>query len=142
MYHKLYIPPIQKWVFIFLAIAACLLAAFTSSMSAEEKSDGQSAWEFYVAPFVWALAADGNVTVKGIKIGGIAFGSDFAWDAFALIGYRFDLFGKNNASVFAGYRALHQDYTDGSGDDKFKWDVTLDGPVLGLSWTFLCLEAL
>jgi hypothetical protein len=30
----------------------------------EEKSDGQSAWEFYVAPFVLALAANGNVTVN------------------------------------------------------------------------------
>ena len=70
----------QKWVFVFPAVAALLLAAFTLPASAEEKSDGQSAWEFYVAPFVWALAADGNVTVKGIKIGGIAFGSDFAWD--------------------------------------------------------------
>jgi hypothetical protein len=267
---------LQKWVFVFPAVAALLLAAFTPTLSAEEKSDGQSAWEFYVAPFVWALAADGNVTVKGIKadvdmsfndirdqlnvaamveyggrkgnwgvwghtfyanlgkdtkvagikidptikiwwqvlggsyrlgtwhlsdapgkkapavtvdtyfggrythlgvrfdikgfpnrdgdkqwvepliglstlwdlserwslqlkgdIGGIAFGSDFAWDAIGLIGYRFPLFSKeNNAAVFAGYRALHQDYTDGSGDDKFKWDVTLDGPILGLKIDF------
>jgi len=50
-----------------------------------------------------------------------------------LIGYRLHLFSKEkNAAVFAGYRALQQDYTDGSGDDKFKWDVTLDGPILGL----------
>ena len=47
-----------------------------------------------------------------------------------------DLFGKNNAAVFAGYRALHQDYTDGSGDDEFKWDVTLDGPILGFRIDF------
>ena len=72
----------QKRVFASLSIAVLLLAAFTLSVSAEEKSDGQSTWEFYVAPFVWALFAIGNVTVKGIKIGGIAFGSDFAWDAF------------------------------------------------------------
>jgi hypothetical protein len=53
-----------------------------------------------------------------------------------LIGYRFDLFGKANAMVFAGYRALYQDYTDGSGDDKFKWDVTLDGPIQDLRIDF------
>jgi hypothetical protein len=58
------------------------------------------------------------------------------WYAARLIGYRFDLFGKDTATVFAGYRALHQDYTDGSGDDKFKWDVTLDGPILGLKIDF------
>ena len=84
---------------------------------------------------LWDLSERWAVQLKG-DIGGIAFGSDFAWDAFALIGYRFDLFGKNNAAVFAGYRALHQDYTDGSGDDKFKWDVTLDGPILGLRIDF------
>ena len=67
MYQKLYIPPMQKWVFVFLAIAVLLLAAFTPAVFAEEKSDGQSAWKFYVAPYVWALSADGNVTVKGIK---------------------------------------------------------------------------
>ena len=65
-------------------------------------------------------------------IGGVAFGSDFAWSAFGLIGCRFNLFGENNARVLAGYRALSQDYTDGSGRDKFQWDVTLYGPILGL----------
>lgn len=42
-------------------------------------------------------------------------GADFAWSAFGLIGFRFGLFGEDNARVFAGYRALFQDYTDGSG---------------------------
>ena len=69
-------------------------------------------------------------------IGGVTFGPDFAWDALGLIGYRFNLFGENNASEFVGYRALSQDYTDCSGDDKFEWDVTLYGPVLGLVITF------
>jgi hypothetical protein len=27
---------------------------------------------------------------------------------------------------------LYQDYSSGSGDDKFEWDVTLYGPVIGL----------
>lgn len=33
-------------------------------------------------------------------------GADFAWSAFGLIGFRFGLFGEDNARVFAGYRAL------------------------------------
>jgi hypothetical protein len=53
-----------------------------------------------------------------------------------LIGYQFSLFGEDNARVFAGYRALSQDYTDGSGNDKFEWDVTLHGPILGLGIRF------
>jgi hypothetical protein len=46
------------------------------------------------------------------------------------------LFGEDNAGVFAGYRALSQDYTDGSGNDKFEWDVTLHRPILGFLINF------
>jgi hypothetical protein len=53
-----------------------------------------------------------------------------------LIGYQFNFFGEDNARVFAGYRALYQDYTDSSGTDKFQWDMTLHGPILGLAITF------
>ena len=78
-------------------------------------------WDFYER---WTLTLGGN-------IGGVAFGSDFAWSTSGLIGYQFNLFGEDNARVFAGYRALSQDYTDGSGNNKFEWDVTLCGPILG-----------
>ncbi len=80
---------------------------------------------------IWDLSEQWTVTLAG-DIGGFGAGSDFAWDAFGLIGYRFSLFGQENARVLAGYRALSQDYTDGSGTDKFQWDVTLHGPILGL----------
>ena len=84
---------------------------------------------------IWDLSERWTITAAG-DIGGIAFGSDFAWDAFGLIGYRFGLFGENNARVLAGYRALSQDYTDGSGRNKFKWDITMHGPILGLDIGF------
>jgi hypothetical protein len=84
---------------------------------------------------IWNLSERWTITAAG-DIGGVAFGSDFAWGAFGLIGYRFNLFGEKNARVLAGYRALSQDYTDGSGRDKFKWDVTLHGPILGLDIGF------
>jgi hypothetical protein len=83
-------------------------------------------WDFYER---WALTLAGD-------IGGVAFGSDFAWSASGLVGYQFNLFGEDNARVFAGYRALSQDYTDGSGTDKFQWDVILHGPILGLLMQF------
>jgi hypothetical protein len=83
-------------------------------------------WDFYER---WTLALAGD-------IGGVAFGSDFAWTTSGLIGYQFNLFGEKNARVFGGYRALSQDYTDGSGDDKFQWDITLHGPILGLDIKF------
>jgi hypothetical protein len=31
---------------------------------------------------------------------------------------------------------MYQDYTDGSGDNKFEWNVTLHGPILGLGIEF------
>jgi hypothetical protein len=99
--------------------------------------DGDKQW---VEPLVgirtfWDLSERWTISLTG-DIGGVAFGSDFAWDAIGLIGYRFSLFAEDNARAFAGYRALSQDYTDGSGDDKFEWDVTLYGPVLGLVINF------
>jgi hypothetical protein len=83
-------------------------------------------WDFYER---WVLTLAGD-------IGGVAFGSDFAWSASGLIGYQFSLFGEDNARAFAGYRALSQDYTDGSGNDQFEWDVTLHGPILGMGIRF------
>lgn len=74
----------------------------------------------------WTLSLHGNV-------GGFGVGSDFTWETLGGIGYRFRFFSKeNNARAVGGYRAVHQDYTDGSGNDKFEWDVTLHGPILGL----------
>jgi len=100
--------------------------------------DGDKSW---VEPLIgvrtlWDLSERWTITLLG-DIGGVAFGSDFAWNAFGLVGYRFPLFSKeNNATVFAGYRALSQDYTDGSGRNKFQWDMTLYGPLLGLRIEF------
>ena len=74
----------------------------------------------------WELSLQGNV-------GGFGVGSDFTWGAYGDIGYRFSLFSKkNNARFVAGYRVLYQDYSSGSGDNEFKWDVTMYGPVTGL----------
>jgi hypothetical protein len=67
----------------------------------------------------WSLAAEAN-------IGGFGVGSDFAWNAQAVVGYQFTVFGVPT-TLAAGYRALHQDYDH----NDFKWDVTMHGPVLG-----------
>jgi hypothetical protein len=64
-------------------------------------------------------------------IGGFGVGSDFAWQALATVGYRFSLLGAD-ATALVGYRALSQDYTDG----RFRWDMTLYGPVLGVTLRF------
>ncbi len=77
----------------------------------------------------WSLVAAGDV-------GGISTSDQYSAEAFGLIGYRFGLFGVNNANLFGGYRVLHQKYENGSGRDKFDWDMTMHGPVAGLKITF------
>lgn len=73
-----------------------------------------------------ALAAD---------YGGFGVGSDWAWNAQAFLGYHLKL-GGHDAVLRVGYRALSQDYSTGSGDGRFVWDITQQGPVLGLAVRF------
>jgi hypothetical protein len=96
--------------------------------------------EEWVDPIVglrtlWQLTPRWGVTAAG-DIGGFGVGSDFAWMATGLVTYRFGLFGDDNAKFGAGYRALYQDYSDGSGADKFEWDVMLHGPVFTVAIEF------
>jgi hypothetical protein len=102
------------------------------------KVNGDEGW---VDPIVgvrtiWQLTPKWSLTTFG-DVGGFGVGSDFAWQVAGAVGYRFSLFSdEDNAQVIAGYRALSQDYDDGSGSDRFEWDVTLHGPLLGLSIGF------
>jgi len=86
---------------------------------------------------LWELTPKWNINVLGDVGGfGVSGKSDFSWQAAGLMGYRFGLFGDDDANVLAGYRALYQNYRDGNGRDEFQWDMTLHGPVLGLAITF------
>ena len=69
-------------------------------------------------------------------VGGISTNSQHSAQGVGLIGYRFGLFGQDDANLVAGYRALHQKYEDGDGRHRFDWDVTLHGPLAGLTITF------
>lgn len=74
------------------------------------------------------------VLVRG-DVGGFGVGSDFAWSATGLLGYRWRGSGLD-WTLLAGYKALHEDYTTGSGRQQFRWDTTMHGPILGLSIGF------
>ena len=70
----------------------------------------------------WTLQLRGD-------IGGLGIGSDFTWQTIGLIDYQ----PWKYVSLVGGYRALSLDYETGSGNDGFKYDVLLHGPVLGLN---------
>jgi len=76
----------------------------------------------------WRVSAWGDV-------GGFGASSDFTWSATGVLGYDFHLF-KLPATVYAGYRAVGTEHTEGSGNDKFVFDATLHGPILGLELRF------
>jgi hypothetical protein len=80
---------------------------------------------------IWDFSKRWHFTLAG-NIGGFGVGSDFAWEAFGLFGYRFSLWGKDNANFLFGYRALYEDYKTGSGSDLFEFDATMHGPIFGL----------
>ena len=53
-------------VFVLSVLVAFVLAVLASPVAAEEKP-AENAWEFRVAPYLWAIQMDGNVTVKGLE---------------------------------------------------------------------------
>jgi hypothetical protein len=64
----------------------------------------------------------------GGVIGGFRAGSDFMLDAYINLGYQWT---KSISAIF-GYRYLSVDYED----NGFLYDVSQNGPVIGLSWRF------
>jgi hypothetical protein len=65
-------------------------------------------------------------------VGGFGVGSDFAWNASALLGYRFN----SCWAAQLGYRALHVDFKEGSGSDRLAYDLSMYGPIIGVSFSF------
>lgn len=83
----------------------------------------------------WDLFRHWNVIVSG-DVGGFGVGSDFTWSATVLGGYRFNFSKHISGNVLFGYRALYQDYSEGSGNDRFEYKATMHGPVVGLAIGF------
>lgn len=77
----------------------------------------------------WGFADGWSLIARG-DIGGFGLGSDFSWHALGLVEWQ----PWKNASFIAGYRALDVDYEDGNGQDSFKLDATIHGPVIGLNF--------
>jgi hypothetical protein len=73
----------------------------------------------------WFFQARGN-------IGGFGVGSDLMWQIMADVGYR-----PSEKWFFTfGYRIIDIDFEDGSGPDRFVYDMQTFGPVLKLGFNF------
>lgn len=68
----------------------------------------------------WSLLLYGD-------IGGFSVSSNFTWQGLGLISYQ----PWKNVALVAGYRAIGTDYENGSGNNKFVFDATIYGPILG-----------
>ena len=79
----------------------------------------------------WMFAEKWATRLRG-DIGGFGVGSDLTWN---LVG-KVDFKPWKHVSLFGGYRALYQDYSTGSGSNKFAFDATMHGPLLGLNITW------
>lgn len=65
-------------------------------------------------------------------IGGFGVGSDLTWQAFPSVSWHL----SRSCSLHAGYRWVYTDYEDGSGRDRFKYDILTQGPQLGFTFHF------
>ena len=79
----------------------------------------------------WKFAEKWGSRLRG-DIGGFGVGSDLTWNLVGLVDFK----PWKHVGLFGGYRALYQDYSTGSGNNKFKFDATMHGPVLGLNITW------
>jgi hypothetical protein len=83
------------------------------------------------ARFTAPIESRWHLGIRG-DVGGFGVGSDFAWQVFPFVGYRFSrLF-----ELGLGYRAMGMKYETGSGDDYFLYDMVIFGPQIGLGFHF------
>jgi hypothetical protein len=81
----------------------------------------------YAVPFAgkWTYSLRGD-------IGGFGVGSNLTWQLFTAVR-------RQNTDTFGwylGYRALGYDYEDGSGRNYQRYDLTQQGPLAGISFSF------
>lgn len=80
-------------------------------------------------PLTECLTAQVRGDIGGFNIGDA---SRFTWNIEAVLEYRL----SESFSLLGGYRWLDYDYVSGSGNQRFGWDMNLNGPVVGLALDF------
>jgi hypothetical protein len=77
----------------------------------------------------WNFALSGDV-------GGFDVGSKFSWQALATLDYEFCRSKNIVWSGMVGYKALSVDYSQGSGLTLYNFDMTMHGPIFGVTARF------
>lgn len=81
--------------------------------------------------WTWPFSQVWSTTVRG-DIGGFGVGSEFAWQAIAVLRWQF----SPRVGLGLAYRYLDMDYKEGHGKDRFEYDMAMSGPALGVVFTF------
>ena len=94
-----------------------------------QRLDGDQDW---IDPIVglrynYAFSEKWSLQFYG-DIGGFGVSSDFTWQGLALIDFQ----PWKNVAFVAGYRGIGTDYETGSGTNKFVYDATVHGPLIGI----------
>ena len=81
------------------------------------------------------LAPGWNLAVSG-DVGGFGAGSKFSWQALATLDWEFCRSNTVTWSGMVGYKALSVDYSQGSGLTHYEYDMTMYGPIFGVTARF------
>jgi hypothetical protein len=76
-----------------------------------------------------------NFVVSG-DVGGFGAGSKFSWQVLAALDYEICRSRTVAWSAMVGYRALSVDYSQGSGLSLYEFDMTMHGPIFGVTARF------
>jgi hypothetical protein len=76
-----------------------------------------------------------NLVLSG-DVGGFGAGSEISWQVLALLEHEFYRSSTVSWSAMLGYKALSVDYSQGSGRTLYVFDMTMHGPILGVTARF------
>jgi len=77
----------------------------------------------------WKFVLSGDV-------GGFDVGSKFSWQALGLLEHEICRSNTATWSAMLGYKALNADYSKGSGLSLYNYDLTIHGPIFGVTARF------
>jgi hypothetical protein len=83
----------------------------------------------------YAVAPGHELFLRG-DVGGFGVGSKFSWQAIGAYGFDIGTYQGITFSGVIGYRALYVDYGQGTGRNRYEFDMLQHGPVFGVSARF------